>query len=284
MNIFSQKTITEKMEKNFETKKMENHEVFHELNIRGQDPELLRTQVLELLEAMDYDITINKFSRFEDSEFENIFQAGRLKPLRAVLHAQKKVQTGSRFPFIWKPLLALSILFFISYFITDYLETILSMSINESYILALGVITFILAALIFITRKFDTIDIWFKSSGIYNIESKTSDFKIILSGESSNKILRSKLDNEITQIFSLISTKYIKSKAEEGESLLDLPKNSKNLDVKIIKEINQIEHDLNNLDSRLASKDITEKTYNELKEKFAERKQKLETILDLINA
>jgi hypothetical protein len=66
--------------------------------------------------------------------------------------------------------------------------------------------------------------------------------------------------------------------------LLDLPRNSKNLDVKIIKEINQLEHDSNNLDSRLASKDITEKTYNELKEKFAERKQKLETILDLINA
>ncbi len=284
MNIFGQKTITEKMEKNFETKKMENHEVFHELNIRGQDPELLRTQVLELLEAMDYDITINKFARFEDSEFENIFQAGRLKPLRAVLHAQKKVQTGSRFPIIWKPLLVLSILSFISYFITDYLETILSMSINESYILALGAILFILSALIFITRKFDTINIWFKSSGIYNIESKTSDFKIILSGESSSKILRSKLDNEITQVFSLISTKYVKSKAEEGESLLDLPRNSKNLDVKIIKEINQLEHDSNNLDSRLASKDITEKTYTELKEKFAERKQKLETILDLINA
>ena len=144
MNIFGKKTITEKMEKNFETKRMENREVFHELNIRGQDPELLRTQVLELLEAMDYDITINKFAKFDDSEFENIFQAGRLKPLRAVLHAQKKVQTGSRFPIIWKPLLALSIISFIAYFITDHLENALNVAINESCFIIFGVAALIL--------------------------------------------------------------------------------------------------------------------------------------------
>ncbi|MDD4353887.1 MAG: hypothetical protein PHN56_05520 [Candidatus Nanoarchaeia archaeon] len=284
MSIFDNRTNVDKIEKNFETKKMENHEVFHELNIRGQDPELLRTQVLELLESMDYDITINKFAKFEDSEFENIFQAGRLKPLRAVLHAQKKVQTGSKYPWLWKLIGIMGLVFIALYFLPNESTLALRITLNKSYILAASILAILTSIALWITRKFDTINIWFKSSGIYNIEDKSSDFKIILSGESSSKILKSKLDNEITQIFSLISSKYVKSKIDEDKSLLDLPRSSKNLDVKIIKEINQLDNDSKNLDSRLANKDITEKTYNELKEKFNERKIKLETILDLINA
>lgn len=283
MNIFNNKTNVEKIEKNFETKKMENHEVFHELNIRGQDPELLRTQVLELLEAMDYDITINKFAKFEDSEFENIFQAGRLKPLRAVLHAQKKVQTGSKYPWLWKLIGLIGLISLTTFILPNESISALNITLNKTYILILSLALLLTSVLIWISRKFDTINIWFKSSGIYNVEDKTSDFKIILSGESTSKILKSKLDNEITQVFSLISSKYVKSKDEE-KSLLDLPRSSKNLDVKIIKEINQIENDSKNLDSRLANKDISEKTYVELKEKFSQRKLKLETILDLINA
>jgi hypothetical protein len=284
MNIFNNKTNVDKIEKNFETKKMENHEVFHELNIRSQDPELLRTQVLELLEAMDYDITINKFAKFDDSEFENIFQAGRLKPLRAVLHAQKKVQTGSKYPWLWKLMGLIGLVSLALFFLPDSAISALNITLNKTYILILSIVLILASILLWISRKFDTINIWFKSSGIYNVEDKTSDFKIILSGESTSKILKSKLDNEITQVFSLISSKYIKSKVDEDKSLLDLPRSSKNLDVKIIKEINQLENDSKNLDSRLANKDITEKTYNELKEKFNERKIKLETILDLINA
>ncbi|MFA5303354.1 MAG: hypothetical protein WC393_02350 [Candidatus Nanoarchaeia archaeon] len=284
MNIFNNKTNVEKIEKNFETKKMENHEVFHELNIRGQDPELLRTQVLELLEAMDYDITINKFAKFEDSEFENIFQAGRLKPLRAVLHAQKRVQTGSKYPWLWKLIGLMGLVSLTLFFLPNAAISALNITLNKTYVLILSIALLLISILIWISRKFDTINIWFKSSGIYNVEDKTSDFKIILSGESTSKILKSKLDNEITQVFSLISSKYVKSRDNEERSLLDLPRSSKNLDVKIIKEINQIENDSKNLDSRLANKDITEKTYVELKEKFSQRKLKLETILDLINA
>lgn len=284
MAIFEKKTNVERLEKNFETKKMENHEVFHELNIRGQDPEILRTQVLELLESMDYDITINKFAKFDDSEFESIFQAGRLKPLRAVLHAQKKVQTGSKYPWLWKMAGAVGIISILLFMLPDDALSQFNILLNKNYFLIIGIISILLAAILWISRKFDTISIWFKSSGIYNVEDKTSDFKIILSGNSTNKSLKSRLDNEITQVFSLISSKYVKSKIDEDKSLLDLPRSSKNLDVKIIKEINQLENDSKNLDSRLANKDISEKTYNELKEKFNERKIKLETILDLINA
>jgi hypothetical protein len=284
MNIFNAKTNVEKIEKNFETKKMENHEVFHELNIRGQDPELLRTQVLELLESMDYDITINKFAKFEDSEFENIFNAGRLKPLRAVLHAQKKVETGSKFPWLWKLVGIFGLISLTVYMMPNDALSAFSITLNKDYFILFSIAFLLISILLWISRKFDTINIWFKSSGIYNVEDKSSDFKIILSGESTSKILKSRLDNEITQVFSLISSKYVKSKIDDDKSLLDLPRSSKNLDVKIIKEINQLENDSKNLDSRLANKDITEKTYNELKEKFNERKLKLETILDLINA
>jgi len=284
MNIFDKRTNTEKIERNFETKKMENHAVFHELNIRGQDPELLRTQVLELLEALDYDITINKFAKFDDSEFENIFQAGRLKPLRAVLHAQRKVETGSKYPWMWKIFGIIGIFLITSYLLPDTYLNSLNILLNKPYFLAFGIISLIISALLIINRKFDTISIWFKSSGIYNVEDKTSDFKVILSGESTGKLLKKKLDDEITQVFSAISSKYVKSRDDSEKSLLELPKSSKNLDVKIIKEINQLENDSKNLDSRLANKDISEKTYVELKEKFTDEKQRLETILDLINS
>ncbi|MDD5054312.1 MAG: hypothetical protein PHT91_03230 [Candidatus Nanoarchaeia archaeon] len=283
MNIFKSKTNVEKAEKNFETKKMENKEVFHELNIKSQDPEVLRTQVVELLEAMDYGITINKFAKFDDSEFENIFQAGRLKPLRAVLHAHKKVQTGSKYPWLWKILILSGLILMIAFMVPQNYLSFMEISFNNNIFMAISSILLFSGMLLWFLRKFDTINIWFKSSGIYNVEEKNSDFKIILSGESTGKALKKKLDNDITQIFSAISAKYVKNKVAPEKSLLELPKNSKNLDVRIIRKINDLENDSKNLDSRLANNDISEKTYLELKEEFTNEKQKLETILDLIN-
>ncbi|MBN1924177.1 MAG: hypothetical protein JW791_05490 [Nanoarchaeota archaeon] len=285
MSWFFPKTMVERNEEQFNTKRMENREVYHELNIRGGDPELLRTQVLELVEDMGYDIIINKFSKFESSEFENIFQAGRLKPLRAVMNAEKRVETGTMFPWMWKLVAFLGLFSLLVYLVPQSVFDDLGFTLSKNYFIIAGVVLLFSSAILWFARRIDTMTIWFKASGIYNVEDENTDFKVILSGAttSEDKVLRRKLDDEITEIFRIISKKYVKEKEGKKKAILELPKSSKDFDVTVIKSINSVEDDLRGLDSRLANGEINEATYNEVKENLEERKRKLETILDLIN-
>jgi len=284
MSWFSKSTV-EKFEQDFRTKNMENRDVYHELNIRGSDPELLRTQVLELVEDMGYDIIINKFTKFEDSEFDNIFKAGRLKPLRAVLNAERSVETGSMFPSLWKIVGFMGLFIALIYFTPQsFLDTI-GITIVREYFAIIGLTMLLISFVLWYTRRIDTLSIWFKASGIYNVEDNTCDFKVIFSGQttSEDKKERRRLDDDITELFRIISKKYVKAKDVKKKAILELPKSSKNFDVTLIKEINNIDKDLKKLDARLARSEISEKVYNEVKENLNEQKRKLETILDLVN-
>ena len=285
MNWFGIKSTVEKNEENFNTKKMENRDVFHELNIRSGDPELLRTQVLELVEDMGYDVIINKFTKFEDAEFENVFKAGRLKPLRAVLNAEKNIETGSRFPWLWKLAGVIGIILCLVYFVPQSFFDNFSISVSNYYFGIAGIILLLVSLALWLMRRIDTLRIWFKASGIYNVEDNTSDFRIIFSGEttSTEKSVARKLDDDITELFAIISKKYVKQKEAPGKAIIELTKKDKDFDVEVIKDINIIERDLKHLDSRLANGEITEKAYNEAKEGLNDRKRKLETILDLVN-
>lgn len=284
MNLFSKKTNVAKMEEDFNTKTMENQKIYHELNIRSSDPELLRTQVLEIVEDMGYSVYINKFTKFQDSEFNNIFDQGRLKPLRAVLKAEKKIETGSKFPGLWKFMALTSFMFFLLSIVPDSLWNIINLTVNSNYFLIISFIFVIITLLIYITRKLDSLTIWFKASGIYNITEESSDFKAIFCAQSSskNRKIIKKLNDEVSQLFSIISRKYVKNKSKDNK-IIKLSKKNKDSVVNVIKSINSVERDLKKLDSRLARGEITERVYNEVKENLKERKIKLETIIDLIN-
>ena len=283
MSFLSPKTLVEREEEDFNTKRMMNRKIYHELNIRSGDLELLRTQVLELVEDMSYDIIINKFTKFEDSEFNSIFEQGRLKPLRAVLNAEKRITTGSMFPWLWKLCLGLSIACFVLYFTPQSFFDNFNITIESNYFSIAGLLLLTASFLLWYTRRIDVLSIYFKASGIYNIEDKTSDFKVILSAEStsSKDDVMKKLDDEVAEIFTVISKKYVKE-TEKKTSILELSKKNKNLDTTVIKGINEVEDDLRNLDSRLATGEISEGTYREVKNELLERKRKLETILDLV--
>lgn len=283
MGLFKSKSIVEKHEEEFKTKKMENRNIFHELNIRGTDPELLRTEVLELVEDLGYDISINKLTKFEDAEFDKIFRGGRLKPLRAVLSAEKEVQTDSMFPFLWKIVAILGMLSFLAFFIPQSFFDSFNISVNSYYFIISSLILFGSAVILFLTKKVDYLNIWFKASGIYNIQNDNTDLRIILSADttSNEKKVIKKIDDEVAEIFRVISKKYVKKKQKKGV-ILSIPKSEKNADISIIKNINTINNDIKNLDVRLARGEISESVYNEIKENFIERKHKLETILDLI--
>jgi len=285
MGLFSKKTNVQKNEEEFKTKNLENQKIYHELNIRGQDPEILRTQVLGLVEDMGYSVYINKFTKFENSEFENIFSQGRLKPLRAVLKAEKKTQTGSKYPWLWKIFLGLTILSFVAYFLPQSVYDSIGLSVNSIYILIIAIVFALTFILLLALRRFDKLTIWFKTSGIYNVEDNVTDFKLILSGSTTavNDKVNKLLDNDVSELFRIIGQKYVTHKDDTEKSILKLPKNEKNFDVNLIKEINKIESELNQLDSRLARGEISEKVYYQSKENLKERKIKLETILDLVN-
>ena len=285
MGFFTPRTMVERFEEEFNTKRMENRDVYHELNIRSGDPELLRTQVLELVEGMGYDIIINKFTKFEDAEFNTLFRAGRLKPLRAVMNAEKNVETGSMFPWLWKTVAVFGVIFFILYLLPQTFYDSLGITLSKEYFVAASVILLLSALLLWYSRKTETMSIWFKASGIYNVQDETSDFKVIFSGETSSedKSLAKKLDDEITELFRIISRKYVKQKEAPTKAILTLPKGKKDADIDIIRGINRVDDDLRKLDSRLATGQISEGVYLEVKENLNDRKRKLETILDLIN-
>ncbi len=277
MGLFSSKTKVELYEQDFNTKRMENREIFHEINVRSQDPELLRTDIVELIEDMDYNIVINKFTKFEDAEFENIFRAGRLKPLRAVLFAEKKVEKGSYFSFLWKFFFGLSISFFVFYLIPQSFFNSFGVTVSKQYLPMLSVLSLILSLAFWYVRKVDKLRIWIKASGIYDIESNKSDFRILLSGASTSRDSLRDLEQDLTEIFTEISRRYVKKAKKPLFSI------SKKKDVDIIKEINEVESELRNLDSRFANGEISEKVYLEVKDNLKSRKMKLETILDLMN-
>lgn len=282
MSLFSPKSTVERHEAGFKTELMQDREFYHEINIRGEDPELLRSQVLELFEGMGYNILINKFTKFEDSEFNNIFDQGRLKPLRAVLSAEKRSKTSSMFPWLWKLTGIVGIIALIIYFLPQTYFDNFNLTVSKEILGLIGVGSLLLSFLFWYIKRSDYLRIWFKASGIYNIEDETSDFKVILSGEATHNSLSKKLNDEITEIFQIISNKYVKKSKKKGP-IINVPKKKKDFDVKVIKQVNKVDKDLNELNSQLASGEISEKTYYEVKENLNEKKRKLETILDLIN-
>ncbi|VVB74150.1 Uncharacterised protein [Candidatus Tiddalikarchaeum anstoanum] len=286
MGLFDMKTRVEKYEESFKTKKMENADFYHELNIRGQDPELLRSQMLELVEDSGFNVIINKLTKFEgeDSEFEKIFQGGRLKPLRAVLGAEKEVQTQSMFPVLWRVVLIIGVLSLIAYLIPPSYYAQFNITVNSYYFVVAGLVLIASAMLLWLTKKSDFITLLIKMSGVYNVEDESTDIRIIFSADTSSndKKVVKQLDDEVSEVYRVISTKYVKDKGHKG-NLLQVPKGDKHFDVELIKGINSTSDDLKNLDSRLARGEISEAVYKEAKESLTDKKNKLETILDLIN-
>jgi hypothetical protein len=286
MGLFD-KTIVERYEEDFRTKKMENADFYHELNIRGGDPELLRSQLLELVEDSGYNIMINKLTKFEgdDSEFAKIFQGGRLKPLRAVLSAEKEAYTASMFPILWKIIAVLGVVSLAAYLIPPSVFQQFGVTVNSYYFVIAGLILIASAMILWLTKKSDYINIWVKMAGIYNVEDESTDMRIIFSAKttSDDKRIIKQLDDEVSEIYGVISDKYVKSKKLAKGGLLSLTKSDKNMDVELIKGINSMSEDLKNLNSRLARGEISEATYKDAKEGLLDKKHKLETVLDLIN-
>ncbi len=282
MGLFDTRSMVEKYEDEFKKKELDDKKIFFELNIRGGDPEDVRTTAVEYFEDMDYAIYVNKFTRFENPEFESLFKSGRLKPLRSILKAEKEVEVGTMFPLFYKIVAIIGLLISSVYFFPEsWFEGIV---FSGEYFAIGGIVLVFSSIILWSVRRTDVLRIWFKMAGVYNVEDEKSDFNIIISADSTSndKEIIEELDEEVSEIYRGLSRKY-KKKVTKKPVKIEIPKKEKKVDVKIIKRINEIEKDINNLDARLARGEISESTYNDVKANLNERKRKFETILDLLN-
>src|SRR4030042_5788464 len=112
------KPFVENLEKEFKTDQLRDKHVFHDVNLRVNDPDEFRVTGIEYLRTLGYVVDVNEMSDFEESEeFSKFFRGGRLKPLRNVIKARKLSFLGSRFPHTWRLLSLVGFVAMIGYFL-----------------------------------------------------------------------------------------------------------------------------------------------------------------------
>ena len=268
-----EKTFVEKVEKEFNTKDLKNKHIYYDINIRTGDPEAFRSVSAELISDLGFTTSVNKITEFEDSELEGSFQGGRLKPVRAIIKATKIITKGSKFPMTWKILAVIGIvLALIKYLLfPDSGEILYYFS---SIILAVSLIFFLIREKIFMA-------IWFKFAGIYNIENQEADIRVILASDCSEKDheVFKKLESEISEIYNVISRKYVRRK-EETKTIVKIKESA---EADVVKKIREVNHEIELLQKRFLEQGMTEPTYLKMKSEIEAKKAKLETLLDIVS-
>lgn len=87
------------------------------------------------------------------------------------------------------------------------------------------------------------------------------------------------LENDIGELYNVLSKKYIKTKQAPKVTIVK----EETAETKIFKKIREIENEKSTLNKKLIEGNLSEKTFNELREELDKKKQKLETVLDVIS-
>lgn len=279
--FWKRKPIVEKYEEEFKTDKLRDKRIFYDLNIRVGDPEEFRVYANELLEDLDYKVNINKMVKFEDVEFEDFFQGGRLKPLKCIIRARKEIKKGPKYPLLWKLFAVSGLAFLLLYFIPK--EFLPSGVLNSTAIITASSILLISAVLTYMIKKVVPLMIWIKAVGIYDVENTKADIKTIIASDVlyEDKESFTKLQDEVAEFYNVIAKKYIR-KVPEKEKIV-IVKKEEEPELKVLKKIKEVENEMSALDRSLIEGKMSEETYREIKNRLERRKEKLETIFDLIS-
>lgn len=270
--MFGKKTI-EKYEDEFSVDNMRDKHLFYDLNIRVGDPEEVRLRTAELVGDMDYSILLNEYTKFEDVEFENIFRGGRLKPIKNVVKALKKVELGTRFSFLWKLFALIGLVMILIYFWPQP-------GINKTNILIITITSFVIGIILFLIKKTAELDVWIKIAGIYDVESGKADIRLLLAADATDKGIYKKIESEVGEMYNELARRYV-SKEPPKEKVIKVVKKSP--ETPYIKALTDIKKEINELNSRIAEGKISEETYNKVKAELEARKDKLETVLDMLS-
>lgn len=284
--LFKKKLLVEKYEDEFKTSNMRNRKLFYDLFARVGDPEELKTYSSQILDTLEYKAPLIELTKFEEStELEGVFLGGRLKPIKGIIKAIKEVKRGSRFPRLWKTLAFIGIVLLILGAFPQILQSILSpatlATINFTYLIYGGGILLILGLLLYLIKEKIRMYIWLKIVGVYDIESKNADMRIVIAGDVDKKDMDafSRLEEDVSELYNELARKYVKKKEEKP---LIVVKEKEAPEAKIISAIKEIESKITSLDSKLAEGKIKEEAWKEARESLKKRKEKLEVLLDLL--
>ena len=275
--MFKRKVRVEKLEEEFKTEKMRNRNVFFDLNIRATDPEELRARSTQFITDVGFQPILSELTEFKDVEFENIFKAGRLKPVKFITKAVREEQKGSRYPLLYKLFAMLGL----GCLLIALLKDFLNIGIDQTSFLILAAGSLILSLVFYSVKKVVPMALWMKIVGIYDIESNKSDLRIIISADTmkADKVVAKKLEEDTTEFYNILADRYVTKKKV---SPLIVKSKAASTGNKVTDTLKSVEAELDKLNSRLSSGEISEDTYKEVKINLEKRKEKLETIQDLI--
>lgn len=288
MGLFDIKTIVSKYEEQFKVKEMRNKHLFYDLYARTGDPEEVRSYVQELMQDMDWKTSVNELTKWEEKDEEGIYRGGRLKPIRTILKSHKEVVKGPLFPWLWKTLFVLGILSLAFYLYTIF-DIEAGLTYNSNLVIAASALFFVLAIVVYMIKERIHLAVWVKLSGVYDIASEETDVRIVIAADASkaDKEAFDKLEADMTEIYNVLSRKYVKKKAISTTLKKGIAKEvgttKKDPEKEILKGLSDVNNSIRNIDKQLASGKISEGTYKAAKESLSGQKTKLETLVDLLS-
>jgi len=279
--FFDRKTSVDRIEKEFKINNLRDKHVFYDLNVRCGDPEELRSFTAELVSDLEFKPVLNELTKFDDSDIENVLRGGRLKPIKGLLKAEREIIKGPKFSLLWKFFAFLGLLSLLFYFATT--ANLVDLHFNQTLLLVVSSSLLVLAVLVRTIKERIILSLWIKTVGVYDVEDESSDVRIVISAgsEKKDKQAYNTLEESVGEIYNVLAGKYIKSKPRKLLKGLTKKKDETSAQ-SILNALQKVEVDLDNVSSRLASGEITEATYNEVKEKLLKKKEKLETIQELL--
>jgi hypothetical protein len=276
-------------EKEFATDRLEGHHVFYDLYIKSNDPQELRNEISENMTEMDYKILLNEMTKFNDSELEETFRGGNVKPMRVVVKSVKDNVKGSRFPILWKSCLVLAIallvILAVSYRSQIY-SNLTSFNFQPSgYIFYTMIGLFVLAIIFWAIKRVVPIFLWAKIIGIYDPTEQAANVRVVLAGdcEIKDKDSYAKLESDMSELYSVFSRKYA-NKLDKRQMSQTVAEATGNKGVqKINDRIREVEKESADLERNHVAGKISEAQYKETKADLEAKKAQLETLFDLIN-
>lgn len=278
-------------EKEFDTQELEKKHVFYDLYIKSDDPQVLRSQVSEYMTDMDYRILLNELTKFDDSELEETFRGGNVKPIRALIKSAKDNKKGSKYPIAWKTCLIIGIvllaLLLVSYRSNIY-TNITHFSYSASALVLYGMIAFFVLSLIFFEiKKIVPIFLWAKIIGVYDPTEESANVRVVLAGDCKfkDKDSYSKLEGDMTEMYSELSRKYgnkldKRQLANSVSSSLSMgPQGS----IKLNNKLRDIEKESADLERNFVAGKISEDEYKKMKAQIEAKRSQLDTLFDLVN-
>jgi len=264
------------LEDEFRTDKLRDKHVFHDVNLRINDPEEFRMTCVEHLRSLDFIVDVNEMTEFEEGgDFDKFFRAGRLKPLKNIIKARRVKSTGSRFPVMWRLLLLIGVISLISYLLPyDQL--------NKDFLFYVMTFSLILSGLLYLVKRVVTSSVWVKIVGVYDVESMQADIRVVVSADTSESELRifDDLRDDIAEFYDLVTRKY--TRESSAKEVLVKPA-AKGKTEELVERIVKVNNDIKTLNEKFINGRISEEAFNKLSNSLDKEKEKIETVLDLVS-